>query len=325
MWAARRGDNIAVNLLIEAGVDVNKSNNNGITALFLAIQSVDLRCARSLLAAGADSSATTLEGLNALHWAALYQNKRDIVKSLQETGTNVNGRNIWGGVPLCYSVIGHHAVSAKALVDYGADINAADSEGDTSLCDSLHYHADDVLQLLLFRGASYTTIYSFGRSLLHIAAVSGGLKTLRILLAAKLKNVDTELLSSEGKTALQLTQERIDKPDGFLEKFEELLADIRDRTASVTGEESDRTNVDVRAIHKLLNHLKRLQSLRIQLINMTTSVLARVTHLQRRANRFFISLTPSPSWESFWIHWAMGICSTGLFYIFWRFFWGHSV
>ena len=318
MWAARRGDYIAVDQLIKAGAGLNKSGHNGSTALMYAAQRADPSCARSLLVAGADPTATNHEGWNALHWAVRYQNNGEIVKSLVEAGINVNERDICGSTPLCYSVSNRHIVSAEALLNYGDDIDNIDNEGDTPLYESFLHLANNILQLLLSRGASYTATNSLGQSVLHVAAVFGGLETLRILLAAKLKNIDIKLVTPEGKTALQLAQERIDKPDGFLEKFEELLADIRLRNASVTSEESGRNNSDITAIHKLLHHLKRLHSLRICLISSPTSVLTRVKHLQRRTNRF---ISRTPSWKSFWIHWAMGVCSAGLFYISWR-YWG---
>ena len=92
----------------------------------------------------------------------------------------------------------------KALLDYRADINVADFEGDTPLFKSILYYANNIMQLLLFRGVFYTTVYSLGRSILHVTAVASGLRTLKILLNARLRNVNTELVFQEAKTALQL-------------------------------------------------------------------------------------------------------------------------
>ena len=77
-----------------------------------------------------------------------------------------------------------------------------DVKGDTPLFKSILYYTDDVMQLLLSRGASYIMIHSLGRSILHAMAIASGLGTLKILLNARLRNVNTELISQEVKTVL---------------------------------------------------------------------------------------------------------------------------
>lgn len=62
-------------LLLAAGVDVNHRNATGVTALLLA-ESPDV--AKALLAAGADETACDAEGNNALHVAAILQNKEQV-------------------------------------------------------------------------------------------------------------------------------------------------------------------------------------------------------------------------------------------------------
>ena len=158
MWAAQRGDSKSIDQLIQAGADLNKSNRYGMSALLYAAQAADLKCIRALLTAGADSTATDRDKRNALHWAIYLHDEQDIVESLIESGTNVNGRNMDGCSPLTNAAFYHNVISAEALLDYGADIENIDNEGDTPLYESLQHHADNVLQLLLSRGAIYTTI-----------------------------------------------------------------------------------------------------------------------------------------------------------------------
>ena len=316
IWASRRGDDIAADLLLKAGANVNKINNARSSALLAAVQSKNIRCARLLLKAGANTPDVDSRGLNTLHQAVWYQDRRDIVKSLIEAGVNADGRDIGGCTPLFYSTIIGHVISAEALLDNGVDIDAVDNDGDTPLCESLQNHADDVLKLLLSRGAHYTTIFSLGRSLLHVAAMSGGLRTLRILRDAGLRNIDTDLLSQDGKIALQLAQERINKPEGFLEKFQDLLTDIRIRNAAATTEGSGRSNREVeRGRHWWSKHLTRTLSIWTQFIGQMMLVLGCQVKDLKYANHVvsrIVSLTHEPVRG----HWVVGLSFVGLFYIY---------
>ena len=158
MWAAKRGDCSAVDLLIKTGADVDRFNDDRDSASSYAARLVDLRCIKALLKADANATVTNNEEQNALHSAMYYQKDRDFVKLLIEAGTNVNGQNIWGSTSLSYTAWSRHITTTEALLDYGADINVADFEEDTPLFESILYYADDVMQLLLFRGVFYTTV-----------------------------------------------------------------------------------------------------------------------------------------------------------------------
>ena len=53
--AAKHGRDEVVSELLRRGADVNKTNKDGFSALFVAIQSNDLRMMEQLLVAGADT------------------------------------------------------------------------------------------------------------------------------------------------------------------------------------------------------------------------------------------------------------------------------
>ena len=280
---------------------------------------MDLRCVRALLTAGADSTIVDCHGGNALHFAALFKSGRDIVKSLVEASADVNQRDNDGSTPLALTSFeygGNLAGSklkvdlAEALLDYGADINTTDNDGDTPLHNAIHWNDDATTQLFLQRGAVYTQIDNIGSSVLHFAAVSGGLKTIEILFAAKLRGIDTEAVNKEGKTALHLVQERFDKPEGFLEKFEELLMDIRTRNATTT--EGSGANSEFGEGRWWSKYLKRTPSVWIRFISWTTLVLRRAKNL-KHANRL---MSRKSLRESILIHWVMGLCFAGLLYIY---------
>ena len=324
IWAARRGDNAAVDLLIEAGADVNKVDDAGIPALMHAVRSIHLsrlKCVKALLRAGANPRVRDYLGYNVLHGVAATYNGRDIPKVLIEAGTDMDGRNNLGATPLASAAYGRNAISAKALVDFGANINAVDNEGDSPLHESLLHHADDVLQLLLSRGASYTAICSTGDSVLHLAAVTGDLKTLDILLEAKLTNIDTGFLSKEGKTALQLAQGQLGKPEGFLEKFEELLTDIRIRNTELPNVEPNESSTRPGIWYRRLALVEWTNLVRVQLIHRvrlasvfaSTSIwITSLIHIVVNSHRGSLTLL----WDSIGTHWITGLCFATFFYIY---------
>ena len=234
MWAARRGDSIAVCHFINAGANVNWRNEFGASALLLTSQSSDITCANLLIQAGADPKASNSQGHNPLHYAAAYLNEQSSIAYLVNAGTEINGRDNFGLTPLSQTVIGDHSVSAEALLDLGAEINTLDNEGDSPLHSSLVFQADQVTQLLLRRGATYTQSNRHGNSILHSVAAHGGSRALDILLANNLQGIHPGAANKDGKTAMDLAQHRARKPEDFLDKFQQLLDDVYSRNAGVS-------------------------------------------------------------------------------------------
>jgi thiosulfate/3-mercaptopyruvate sulfurtransferase len=71
LWLACVGQHLAMlDLLIEAGIDMNNRNDNGATALMYAASSGRTEVVALLLARGADLHAETLDGFSAMDMAA---------------------------------------------------------------------------------------------------------------------------------------------------------------------------------------------------------------------------------------------------------------
>ena len=226
----------SISIVSKAGSNVNLENHNEMSALLYAARSADLTSVRILLETGANPSQVDDQGFNALHFTALRKHSHEdqtVIKYLLEKGVEINGQDLSGSTPLAAAASSNKSFLAEALIDCGADMDLTDSEGDTALYNAVHFCYDDVTQLLLQRGANYTQINKSGNSLLHYSAISGTLRTLDILLAAELSNIATEMTNKHCQTPLQLAQERVGKPDGFVEKFQELLTGIRARNADL--------------------------------------------------------------------------------------------
>ncbi|MCJ1389511.1 Ankyrin-2 [Xylographa bjoerkii] len=179
-----------------------------------------------LLLAGADVNHKNVLGYNALHRTVSFTQNTKIIRALIRAGVSLNGQNNHGHNPLACAVLVSHAIAAETLLDHGAQINDCDHEGDTALMQSLYCSADNITQSLLRRGATYTTVNKNSDTILHHAARSGGLEIIQILQAAGLRGLDTEAVNKQKKTPLQLARERENVPDGFVARFQELLAAI---------------------------------------------------------------------------------------------------
>ena len=91
--------------------------------------------------------------------------------------------------------------------------------GDTPLMESLFFHSQDFLNLLLRSGADYTKIDSKEDPVLHEIAIYGGLRTVEIIHATKLDGRNIKSMNKQGKTAPELAQARYFKPERFVEAF----------------------------------------------------------------------------------------------------------
>lgn len=90
MFAARSGDLRSVQLLIEAGSDVNELSASGISPAIMATHAGNTATLSAILNAGADPD-TAAGGHSALHVAVLRGNN-DAVKALLEHGANVDAK-----------------------------------------------------------------------------------------------------------------------------------------------------------------------------------------------------------------------------------------
>ena len=167
-------------------------------------------------------------GCDALWFAVENLAPVDCTRALIDAGIDIATKDLEGSGLLARAII-HNSLSwASALLENGADIEAADNDGDTALMESLFFHSDDCLKLLLDCGADHTKIDSYGDHFLHDVAIYGGLRTIEIVhTTVGLKDIDIYGTNRQGKTALEMARNRQDKPDGFKEAFESLLASIQ--------------------------------------------------------------------------------------------------
>jgi len=132
LMMAVRDRNIHVcKLLIDNGADMNVSNNQGKTALLIVIPSGDYRICKLLIDNGADVNASDKDGSSALMMAVFFSLK--ICELLVDHGANVNARDADGYTPLMWAARDGSIEICEFLIAHGANVNAQNKLGETPL------------------------------------------------------------------------------------------------------------------------------------------------------------------------------------------------
>ena len=160
--AARDGDDLILELMLEEGVDVDVRAADGRTALHLIAENGNEAGARILLDHGANVNTTSYSkgnsverkfggGRTPLHWAAEY-GQLSMAKLLVEAGADLAIQNASGRTALQEAIRDGGDLVAKYLIDAGAPLNLTDDEGWTPLHQAAHDGRTDLVRLLLDKG-----------------------------------------------------------------------------------------------------------------------------------------------------------------------------
>lgn len=123
------------------------------------------------------------DGSTALHRAAQF-NRLDEVKALLEKGANVNAANNIGITPLHLAAQAGHTELVALLLSHKADIKAKDVFGLTALHFAAQYGHVDTIDMLLDKGADIESkTNTQGLTPLHWAAFGGHVESIKCLLA----------------------------------------------------------------------------------------------------------------------------------------------
>lgn len=224
--------------LLKRGAEVNETDRNGRTALFVAAASGNLGLVTLLLDAGADPRWQDDLDVTPMHVAAAPRARVLVIEALLKRGAPADAADYAGETPLI-AALGTGAPGArkpagsppvdtdrtaavKALLRAGARADAADARGLTPL----HFAADrgyrEIASLLLERGAALDAQDRAGRTPLMLAAASGRADVARLLIDG---GADVTLADKEGLTVISYARKG---------KLDELVRDaagaLRDKT-----------------------------------------------------------------------------------------------
>ena len=127
-----KADTETVLSLIEAGVDVNIQDENGMTALMIAAQTGQVELVEAFIKAEANMNIRTCFGDTALICATMKKQKNSVNKLL-EFGANVNIQGQYGQTALFHAAKKKDEESLKALLQCNANPDIKDNDGKTIL------------------------------------------------------------------------------------------------------------------------------------------------------------------------------------------------
>ncbi|KAL8405709.1 hypothetical protein RB596_004537 [Gaeumannomyces avenae] len=198
IWAAAGlGDKDAVIRFLDNGLDVNARDSFGRPALWYAVHNNHDLLETLLAERRADPNLVDLKGFTLLHRMADFKGQMAIpLAKLINYGVNVNAKNTDGDTPL--HVHKNQEICAL-LIRHGADVNAKDNEGRTPL----HRHDNtEILKLLCKNGADLEARDDEGYTPLLKQLVDFG--RADVIDALLKQGASKDARSKNGKTAWQL-------------------------------------------------------------------------------------------------------------------------
>ncbi len=150
--AIMAGNAALVTSLLQNGADGNAPDATGTTHLMIAAGSGNLEVVMALLAAGVDVNAVDERGWGALTMAVynaeLDRGFPDVVQALIDAGANIEAAIAYGVRPLMLAAGYGEAAVVQVLLDAGADFRAQNEGGRTALMMVKEKHYVDVINLL---------------------------------------------------------------------------------------------------------------------------------------------------------------------------------
>ncbi|CAM9772990.1 unnamed protein product [Scytosiphon promiscuus] len=183
--ASQAGHADAVRALLAAGANTEVAAQKGWTPLMTAATEGHGEIVDELVGVGADVDARNDKGCTALIMAA-HNGYADVVRSLLEAGADTTPSVNTGGdwTALAAACAGGHDVTAKYLLQAGAEPDQRDDFGRTLLHDAAEDCRWDIARELLRAGADPDAVTDAGETPLSLAGLSGGFEVIRELLRA---------------------------------------------------------------------------------------------------------------------------------------------
>jgi quinoprotein dehydrogenase-associated probable ABC transporter substrate-binding protein len=148
IFAAWADDATLVKTLIGAGAALEAKDHEELTALAIAAQNGKLRAAQALISLGADLNGTVAKGGYTPLMLATISGSDELVTALIDHGANVNAANPGGVTALMIAAAGNHSSVAAGLLKSGADLDARSDDGRTALSIARANNSEAVVKLL---------------------------------------------------------------------------------------------------------------------------------------------------------------------------------
>ena len=206
-YASAEGDADVVQLLIDAGADIEIKNSDGRCPLHNACEAGALDNVKMLVRAGAGVNVTDNKGDTCLTVAAIFGHTETVryLVGLPEVEINHGAANNdtalhRAGQKACTDVV-------RVLIDAGADVEIKNAHGRSPLHCALEVL--DIVKMLVEAGAGVRDTDDEGDTCLTLAAYFGQTETVRYLVG--LPEVEMNHRDGDNKTALQCAVEENQK------------------------------------------------------------------------------------------------------------------
>ena len=196
LWSVPEG----VQVLIDAGADIEAKDEEGCRPLHIACEEEELASVKMLVEAGADVCATDDEGTTCLMIAAQYGDTETVRYLVGLPDVDVHAENDSCCTALHFAGIASDPEVAQLLIAAGADIGAKDDQGLTPLHQACGDGKLAVVKVLVKAGADVCATNDKGTTCLMIAAHHERTETVRYLVG--LPEVDVHAENDPCCTAL---------------------------------------------------------------------------------------------------------------------------
>ena len=208
VWASPAASSLSIKTLIDLGSDVNaqifQESTFGFcsgTALCSAIHGNNANVVKVLLANRADANIADLQGNSVLH-SSTSKGFFNISQLLIDSGCKVNGKNNSGETSLHFAVHCKNVADVKLLLRKNADANIQDTFGYTPLHISTLEGLCDISQLLVGSDCKVNVRNDDGETPLHSAVDGNNVADVYLLLK---NHADSNIRDYEGNTPLHVS------------------------------------------------------------------------------------------------------------------------
>ncbi|KAK5128007.1 hypothetical protein LTR85_005124 [Meristemomyces frigidus] len=186
-WAACRGDEAAIVLLLAHGADPNTVDAQLAGPVSNAADRGHTKCVRLLLEGGGDPDPVRPGVKKGSPLNCASRNAADplLIKTLLDFGADIDDCGVDGITPLIHVARKDNVSFAQILLEYGANLNAMSSAQQTPLTISITHNSHEVLRLLLDRWYEYSACPRLnGPHMLPLVATFADATTIDILASA---------------------------------------------------------------------------------------------------------------------------------------------
>ncbi|RHZ43359.1 ankyrin repeat domain-containing protein [Aspergillus thermomutatus] len=182
-------DNVISRLSPTTAAKSMVENNAGQTPLHIAVKKGHYGIVQELLSTGCNPSPTDKYSRTPLHYACLTKQDITMVRLLLAHGADASAKDKEDRTPIHICCTHGQAALLKALIDSGADINAAENgevdsgaRGQTPFHNAVLRGQTECAKILLKRGADPNLLYGPGEHVIGSAVFSGQTELVQLML-----------------------------------------------------------------------------------------------------------------------------------------------